>query len=167
MSGGRNFAIDTGSAASAGAGRRLSIRAATNSDLPEVLALYAQPDLDDGDILSPEEARNIFRRFSDYPDYHLYVAELDGRIVGTFALLIMENLAHRGTPSGVVEDVVVSSLHRGVGIGREMMDFARARCRERGCYKMALSSNLKRTSAHRFYDQLGFERHGYSFTIEP
>ena len=36
-----------------------------------------------------------------------------------------------------------------------------------GCYKMALSSNLKREAAHRFYDSLGFGRHGYSFLIEP
>jgi GNAT superfamily N-acetyltransferase len=145
----------------------VTVRAAHEDDLAGVLALYAQPDLDNGQTLSLDRAREVFRRFADYPDYHLYVAELEGRIVGTFALLIMENLAHVGTPSGVVEDVVVSSLHRGAGIGRLMMAFARERCRERGCYKMALSSNLKRDAAHRFYDHLGFERHGYSFRINP
>ena len=143
------------------------VRIASETDLADVLALYAQPDLDDGQVLPLEGAQRVFRRFSNYPDYHLYVAELEGKIVGTFALLIMENLAHVGTPSGVVEDVVVSSLHRGAGIGRQMMAFARERCRERGCYKMALSSNLKRDDAHRFYDHLGFERHGYSFRINP
>lgn len=146
---------------------QVTIRSALEGDLPHVLALYAQPDLDDGKVLSLADAQRIFRRFADYPDYHLYVAELEGRIVGTFALLIMENLAHVGTPSGVVEDVVVSQHHRGAGIGRQMMAFARERCRQHGCYKMALSSNLKRDEAHRFYDQLGFERHGYSFRINP
>jgi GNAT superfamily N-acetyltransferase len=39
-------------------------------------------------------------------------------------------------------------------------------CRGKGCYKMALSSNLKRQKAHDFYDSLGFERHGYSFRVD-
>jgi GNAT superfamily N-acetyltransferase len=47
------------------------------------------------------------------------------------------------------------------------MEHARQQCRAAGCYKMALSSNLNRESAHRFYDALGFERHGYSFVIRP
>lgn len=38
---------------------------------------------------------------------------------------------------------------------------------ESGCYKLALSSNLKREKAHAFYDALDFERHGHSFRIAP
>ena len=49
------------------------------------------------------------------------------------------------------------------GVGKAMMRFARARCRKAGCYKLALSSNLKRAAAHRFYESLGFEKHGFSF----
>jgi GNAT superfamily N-acetyltransferase len=143
------------------------IRAAGEADLGGVLRLYAQPGLDDGEVLSEDEARAHFRRFQRYPDYRLYVALRAGEIVGTFALLVMDNLAHRGAPSGVVEDVVVRADLQGQGIGRQMMAFARERCREAGCYKMALSSNLKRTAAHAFYDALGFERHGYSFRVRP
>jgi GNAT superfamily N-acetyltransferase len=39
-------------------------------------------------------------------------------------------------------------------------------CRAKGCYKMALTSNLRRKEAHGFYEHLGFERHGYSYRIE-
>ena len=46
-----------------------------------------------------------------------------------------------------------------------MMEYARERCRERGCYKMALSSNLARDEAHRFYESLGFDKHGFSFRM--
>jgi hypothetical protein len=38
--------------------------------------------------------------------------------------------------------------------------------KEKGCYKMTLSSNLKRESAHAFYDSLGFKKHGFSFLVE-
>jgi hypothetical protein len=84
----------------------IQIRTATDADLPSILALYVQVE-DDGRVLSVEEARPIFARMRSYPDYKVYVATLDGSIVGTFALLIMENLAHKGAPSGVLEDVVV------------------------------------------------------------
>ena len=141
------------------------IRAADNRDLPGVLALYAQPGMDDGRILSIDEAERLFTRFSRYPDYTLYVAEQAGRIVGSFALLIMDNLGHLGAPSAIVEDVVVEPARQGQGIGRAMMDFAVARACEKRCYKMVLSSNAKRESAHAFYERLGFERHGHSFRL--
>ena len=146
---------------------KLLVREATEADLASVLRLYAQPGLDDGEVLDEEEARSLYGRFRQYPNYRLFVAELDGAIVGTFALLIMDNLAHRGAPSGVVEDVVVAAEHQGGGIGRRMMEHARTLCREAGCYKMALSSNLKREPAHAFYRSLGFDQHGYSFRVQP
>lgn len=143
----------------------LEIRAATEADLPSILALYVEVE-DDGPVLSIEEARSIFARMKNYPDYTIYVAMLDGSIIGTFELLIMDNLAHMGAPSGVLEDVVVHRDWRGKGVGKQMVRFAMDRCREGGCYKLALSSNIKRESAHRFYDGLGFQRHGYSFVVE-
>jgi GNAT superfamily N-acetyltransferase len=145
----------------------LSLREAQESDLRHILDIYAQPGVDDGEVFTEAEARLHYQRFRQYPSYRLFVAVLDGQIVGTFALLIMDNLAHRGAPSAVVEDVAVRPELQGRGIGRRMMEFARERCREAGCYKMALSSNLKRGPAHAFYDSLGFERHGYSFVIRP
>ena len=143
----------------------LCIREAETADLPGVLALYAQPDLDDGVVLPLHDAERIFARFARYPNYTLYVAEQDGRIVGSFALLIMDNLGHLGAPSAIVEDVVVGPVLHGRGVGRAMMRFAIERCREKRCYKLALSSNAKREGAHAFYESLGFERHGFSFRI--
>lgn len=141
------------------------VRAATAADIPAVLALYAQPDLDDGKVLPVGEAVALFERFARYPDYTLYVAEHDGAVVGTFALLVMDNLGHLGSPSGIVEDVVVAPARQSGGIGRTMMQFAMERCREKDCYKLMLSSNAKRERAHAFYEQLGFERHGFSFRV--
>jgi ribosomal protein S18 acetylase RimI-like enzyme len=146
----------------------LSLREATADDLPAVLALYAQPGLDDGDVLSVEQAREVFAQFARYPSYRLFVAiDGTGAVVGSYALLVMHNLAHRGTPSAVAEDVVVDQTRRGQGIGRQMIEHARAMAREAGSYKLALSSNQKRTRAHAFYESLGFQRHGISFLITP
>ncbi len=145
----------------------IACREASSSDLGDVLRLYGQPELDDGNVLPLAKAQGLFDRIASYPDYRIYVALCDGRIVGTFALLIMDNLGHLGAPSGVIEDVAVDPEWQGRGVGREMMRHALRICSERGCYKAALSSNLSRQRAHAFYESLGFERHGYSFRITP
>lgn len=148
----------------------LLIREATLQDLPRVLALYTQPGLEDEQVLSEEQAREIYAQFARYPSYRLFVAcdaGQPGLVRGSYALLIMHNLAHMGAPSAIVEDVVVDASCRSQGLGRQMMEHAMAEARSAGCYKLALSSNRRRERAHAFYDALGFERHGYSFVIDP
>ena len=142
------------------------VRKASAADIAGVLALYAQPDLDDGKVLPVDQAIALWERFARYPDYTLYVAEQDNEIVGTFALLVMDNLGHLGSPSGIVEDVVVAPDRQGHGIGQAMMRFALERAYEKRCYKLMLSSNAKRARAHAFYESLGYERHGYSFRVD-
>lgn len=141
----------------------LEIREASDDDLPAVLALYAQPEFDDGPVLPLDEAQQLLATFRQYPSYRLFVACHAGNIVGTYTLLVMHKLAHLGTPSAIVEDVAVSPQHQ--GIGKAMMAHAMGLASETGCYKLALSSNQKRVGAHAFYESLGFQRHGFSFVI--
>lgn len=116
-------------------------------------------------MLYLDAAATIYRRMQTYPYYRLFVVEIEGRIVATYTLLVMENLAHGGTPSAVVEQVMVAPETQGAGLGKFMMQHALDTARSLGCYKLALSSNVKREHAHAFYDRLGFERHGYSFRV--
>lgn len=141
------------------------IRPAAAADLPGVLALFAEPGFGDEAVLSLAAAEAMLERFAAYPDYTLYAAFDGDTVVGTFALLVMDNFGHLGTPSAVVEDVVVSATRRGQGLGRLMMHEAARIAAGKGCYKLALSSNLKRERAHAFYASLGFEQHGLSFRI--
>jgi GNAT superfamily N-acetyltransferase len=143
----------------------IHIRKAGEEDLPGILEIYAGIESEAGAVLDLESAKGRLRKIGGYPNYAVYVAEQAGSIVGTFALLIMDNLAHGGAPSAVVEDVVVREERRGMGIGGRMMKFALEICRREGCYKLTLSSNAKRTRAHAFYESLGFQRHGYSFSV--
>ena len=143
----------------------LRIREANTADLPQILNLYLH-GLEDKAVLTIEQAEQIFNKMSTYPNYKVYVAENEAEMLGTFALLIMENLGHMGTPSAVVEDVAVLPNHQGKGIGKQMMRFALEQATEAGGYKMALSSNLRRHDAHAFYESLGFTKHGYSFKVD-
>lgn len=145
---------------------KANIREATDSDLNDILEIYKQTNMNNGSILSIEQAQRIFNKIKRYPNYKIYVAKADNEIVGTFALAIMDNLAHMGEPSGLIEDVVVKAHMQGKGIGKQVIKFAMECCRSYGCYKLALSSNLKRENAHYFYESLGFKKHGYSFLVE-
>jgi GNAT superfamily N-acetyltransferase len=144
----------------------VTIRAAEERDLVSLLRIYRESGLDERDTLSLEQAKVVFRKMKSYPNYRVFVADWEGIAVGAFALLIMDNLVNGGLPSGVVEDVAVVPVAQGKGVGKRMMAFALDRCREAGCYKMTLSSNQKRVEAHRFYESLGFDRHGFSFRVE-
>ena len=141
----------------------LHIRQATAADAPQIIGLYQSAGIESGQSFTSEEARAHFAVFSCYPSYRIFVAVLGDEIVGTYELLIMDNLAKRGRRSGIVEDVAVSWKHQGTGIGHALMNHAREKCREAGCYKFVLSSGISRESAHAFYDSIGLKRHGFSF----
>jgi GNAT superfamily N-acetyltransferase len=143
----------------------IEIREAAEADLPAILRLLSESGIDSGHSFTLDEARAHLALIRSQSDFRLLVALIDGEIVGTYSLVIVPKLGKRGAPSGVVEDVAVAPQRQGQGIGRAMMQHALEECRKAGCYKLALSSNVKREGAHRFYESLGFERHGYSFAV--
>lgn len=144
----------------------LTLREATPTDLADILDLYTLAGITGEDTFSLPEAEAHFARLARYPDYRVYVAEQSQRIVGTYELLIMDNLAKKGARSAIVEDVAVHPHHQNQGIGGKMMQHALQMARKSLCYKLVLSSNIKREDAHRFYEKLGFVQHGLSFRVD-
>lgn len=148
----------------------LKVRRAGEGDLPSILRLYAQSGMSSGragDATTLNVARRILKRMARYPDYAVYVATAGKTgLVGTFAFLVMDNLAHAGARSAIVEAVCVDEGWRRRGVGRAMMTFALALARKRRCYKLSLSSNIARRHAHAFYRSLGFRQHGLSFQVQ-
>ena len=144
----------------------LVVREAISEDIPAVLALYAAAGIGDEKQFTVEQAVAHLAVLQQYPSFRVFVAVAGEVVVGTYELLIMDNLAKRGKRSGVIEAVAVDPEHQGKGVGRAMMRHALEQCRLAACYKLTLSSNVDREDAHRFYDSLGFQRHGYSFHVE-
>jgi GNAT superfamily N-acetyltransferase len=66
---------------------------------------------------------------------------------------------------GQIELVHIEAAHRNRGFGTEMMRWAIARCSEKGCGMVQLTSNKKRTDAHRFYNRLGFQQSHEGFKL--
>jgi GNAT superfamily N-acetyltransferase len=141
-----------------------TVRQASEADIPRILELYEVLTGERHD-LTQHETGPLFNEISAMPGHELLVAEEEGIVVGSMVLLIVPNLSHGALPWAMVENLVVDPAHRRRGIGRALMDYARDRAREAGCYKMQLLSNTKRKEAHRFYKKLGFKTSAYGFRM--
>ncbi|MBW4424144.1 MAG: GNAT family N-acetyltransferase [Nostoc desertorum CM1-VF14] len=140
----------------------LDIRIATREDWPLLNQLYA--DMDGESPLPSDDLERILTEIIQVPNYYIYIAFLNQQLVGTFSLLYAPTMMHRGYHKfAVLDAVTVISQMRGEGIGSQMVKAALQFSAEAGCYKVTLSSNLKRTRTHQFYQSLGFEQHGWSF----
>ncbi len=97
------------------------------------------------------------------------VAELGGDVVGVFQLTMTQLVAHRGGRVAEVEAVFVDPAVRGRGVGGAMMRWAIDEARRRGCFRLQLTSNKKRTRAHAFYERLGFvaTHEGMKLALSP
>lgn len=145
---------------------RPTFRPAARADLPALANLLSSLEAADAPPTRLEDIERAWDRIQAQEGHQVHVAELDGAVIGTFSLAILPALAHGGSNAAIVENVVVDSSCRGRGIGRTMMAHALDLARAAGCYKLALSSNNRRQEAHRFYETLGFARHGVSFALE-
>jgi GNAT superfamily N-acetyltransferase len=143
------------------------VRRATEKDIPRILELYRQLSF------QPEQYRaaplddciNTYQAMNKVPGYELLVAEANGRVIGTTVLAILPGFAHDTAPFAVVEYVVVDEKHRSRGIGRQMMEYVMSLAKEAGCYKIILTSDLRRERAHKFYKSLGFEDSAAGFRL--
>jgi GNAT superfamily N-acetyltransferase len=78
-------------------------------------------------------------------------------IVGSVTLLIVPNLTYTARPFAIIENVIVDTAARGAGVGEALISRAVEIAREAGCYRVCLTSNKRRSEAHKFYERLGFK----------
>lgn len=145
------------------------IREARSADVAALVAIFAGDELGGhGDTTAPEvfgDYLRAFERLATSRDQTLYVAERDGKVVGTFQTMIVTSLVARGSSSMIIEAVQTRGDMRGQGIGAQMMEFAIAEAKRRDLRLVQLASNASRTDAHRFYKRLGFKQSHLGFKM--
>ena len=138
-----------------------AFRIANDADLDAIVALLADDAIArtrPGHVeAATPQVRAAFASIQANPDDEIWVGERDGQVVATLQLTILSGLSRNGMRRALVEAVRVSAGMRGLGIGARLMQVAMDRARERGCGTIQLTSDLRRTDAHRFYARLGFE----------
>lgn len=114
---------------------------------------------------SPPPSAAELQAIVDTPDSVLFVAKLDGRVVGSLTL------AFYRIPTGLkawIEDVVVDDSARAQGVGEALSRSAIAEAAHRGAKNVSLTSRPSREAANRLYLRLGFEHYEtnvYRYTI--
>lgn len=142
------------------------VREAVPDDAETIAVLMAEMDDEPASRVDASAVRQVMMEMRAYPNFRVYLAlDLTGSPIGTFSLMVFCSPSHQGTRQGMLDAVVVTRSQRGQGVGRAMLRHALTMAASMGCYKLALSSNLKRVDAHRFYEELGFQQHGISFSI--
>jgi ribosomal protein S18 acetylase RimI-like enzyme len=140
-------------AARAGNVRRVSVQidiaSEATDELRDALA-HLLPQLSSSSPPTLDELRLITAN----PESVLFVARLEGRIVGSLTLIFYR------IPTGLkawIEDVVVDETARGHGIGELLNRAALDEARRRGAKAVSLTSRPSREAANRLYQRIGFE----------
>jgi GNAT superfamily N-acetyltransferase len=146
--------------------KELLIRKAMSEDIPTILALLVDDDLgklhEDGDLKAYE---NAFQAISRDANQILAVAVLNSKVVGCLQITFIPGLARKGMWRAQIEGVRIVRALRGHGLGTDMIKWAIAQCKERGCGLMQLLADKSRTEAHRFYESLGFKANHQGFRL--
>lgn len=145
-------------------------RDANLADLPEIVAMLADDDLSRGreNASLPLDPRYemAFADINADPNQRLIVAERDGAVIGTMQLSFLPGIAFRGAWRGQIEAVRIATSVRGQGLGGQMIEWAVAACRARGCRLVQLTSMRDRLDAHRFYEKLGWTKSHFGFKLK-
>ena len=131
---------------------QITVRKAEAADAPAIQALYRQLVSNPAVSVTPERIANL----AADPATALLVAEIGGRVAGTVLVSLCADVMFGDQPFAVIENVVVSGEHRGLGIGEALMCHAERHCQVTGCSKIMLLSSAERTEAHRFFERAGF-----------
>lgn len=128
----------------------------------EELYSFSSQDLNDLDSLMHELSATSYcdeiflcNALND-ANAHVYVIRVDGHIVAIGTLCIKHTLEYA---IANIESVVVSSLYRGRGYGKELMIVMIDKAKQMNVHHIQLTSNPKRVAANQLYQEIGFERY--------
>ena len=148
----------------------VTIRRARRDDVGAIVGMLADDPLGSArerieDPLPPCYFR-AFEALERDPNIQLVVAEHgDGAVVGCLQLCILPGLSSQGASRALIEDVRVARSCRSRGIGEQLVQWALAEARARGCKLVELLTHHTRVDAQRFYKRLGFQPSHVGMTL--
>ena len=134
------------------------IREATPDDADALHELY-QNHLTANPPAQPQDMakwRKKLARFQADPFYNLLVGVVDGQVVSSVTLIIIENLTHNVRPYSVIENVVTHIDYRNKHYATKLMSKASEIASEHNCYKIMLMTGSKKDRTLRFYQNCGY-----------
>jgi GNAT superfamily N-acetyltransferase len=137
----------------------MDIRQLAPSELPALLALYAQLHPTDAPVPPMAELQAIWQELLNNPRHRTWGVYVDDALVATCNITIIPNLTRGGSPFGLIENVVTDRGYRGHGYGKAVLQAAVAYGWSQGCYKVMLATSRKDPGTTAFYVAAGFDCH--------
>jgi GNAT superfamily N-acetyltransferase len=148
----------------------LQVRKAGRHDITPIVQLLADDMLGQSrEQLSKPLATHYVAAFEriDCDPNQLLAVMVDGEdVVGTLQLTFIPGLSRQGAIRGQIEAVRIAADRRSAGLGEQLIEWAIGQCRERGCALVQLTTDRRRSDAHRFYERLGFEASHVGYKLE-
>ena len=114
---------------------------------------------------SRQTAHELYTRFLKSKNQIQLVMEEDETIIGYAAVHMRESFEEQGTV-GYLSELIITEKQRGEGKGTSLLEETMKRAKQKGCKELQFPSTFKRERAHRFYEQLGFNKTSYFFWKE-
>lgn len=134
----------------------MTIREINSGDYNGLMALYLH--LHETNVPDYETAAKTWEHILADENYHIVVAEEDGKIVSSCTVVVVPNLTRGVRPYARVENVVTHADYRGKGLATACLDRAREIASEAGCYNIALLTGAKDEKTLKFYENAGYKR---------
>jgi ribosomal protein S18 acetylase RimI-like enzyme len=149
---------------------QLTIRRARRDDVGPIVAMLADDPLGSAreriEHPLPPDYFRAFERLDRDPNIQLVVAQGgEGAVIGCLQLCILPGLSSQGAWRALIEDVRVAAQCRSRGIGEQLVQWALAESRAKGCKLVELFTHNTRVDAQRFYKRLGFQPSHVGMTL--
>lgn len=132
------------------------IRRASYNDIPAMVNLLSELfTIEDDFTVDTEKHFRGLKLLLDTSNAILLVAQSDDRVVGMASLQTLVSTAI-GEYVGLIEDVVVTDSHRGMGIGKALIEALIVESERAGLKRLALGADHRNHSAIAFYQKFGF-----------
>jgi PhnO protein len=140
----------------------IHIRGANLQDAPRIKFLLDELERIVSDPLIFD---SIFLEYLDDPDVITFVAaDASAGVIG-FVSCKGQNLLHHQGKVFEIQELIVTAVEQGKGIGRALVEATLHEVRMRGAKSLEVTSNKRRKEAHAFYQSVGFKNSHEKFTI--
>lgn len=133
----------------------IAIDKINESDLNDLSTLYEELS---GVKTNMGKMKENYDWINTNPDYILIGAKDDNKnLIGSLLGIVCHDVVGECRPFMVLENVIVRSDCRGLGIGKTLVNYIENYARERNCYYIIFVSSINRKEAHKFYESLEYD----------
>ncbi|HUB79785.1 MAG TPA: GNAT family N-acetyltransferase [Bryobacteraceae bacterium] len=131
----------------------------TPPDLDRVIGMMTQLYAQSSSEFDAARARCATERLLREPEFGgVWMIDVDGAAAGYIVVLLGYSLEFGGR-FGLLDELFVADNFRGMGLGKQALDFAGEQCRARGWQALRLEVGQKNLRAQSLYHWSGFQRH--------